>query len=234
MELKVKNDIILLRKSAIKEASNQNWERAKQINLAILNQQKNNIETLNRLGIAYIKLGQKQNAVKCFTHVIKISPNNIISQKNLQKLHLAGDKKISNTIDKKYLVNDSSKSINLKFELNKKISSLDKEIGAGDNLIIKQKEDSISIYKDKILLNVIKHTIAKRISKLIKLGNKYSCTVIGSNEKYIRVNIKEIFKSESTMNIISFPEYLKSNYEVLSLNQNINHIYDSNTEDSEK
>ena len=231
MELKVKNDIILLRKYAIKEASNQNWERAKQINLAILNQQKNNIETLNRLGIAYIKLGQKQNAVKCFTHVIKISPNNIISQKNLQKLHLAGDKKISNTIDKKYLVNDSSKSINLKFELNEKISSLDKEIGAGDNLIIKQKEDSISIYKDKILLNVIKHTIAKRISKLIKLGNKYSCTVIGSNEKYIRVNIKEIFKSESTMNIISFPEYLKSNYEVLSLNQNINHIYDSNTED---
>jgi len=234
MELKVKNDIILLRKYAIKEASNQNWERAKQINLAILNQQKNNIETLNRLGIAYIKLGQKQNAVKCFTHVIKISPNNIISQKNLQKLHLAGDKKISNTIDKKYLVNDSSKSINLKLELNEKISSLDKEIGAGDNLIIKQKEDSISIYKDKILLNVIKHTIAKRISKLIKLGNKYSCTVIGSNEKYIRVNIKEIFKSESTMNIISFPEYLKSNYEVLSLNQNINHIYDSNTEDSEK
>ena len=234
MELKVKNDIILLRKSAIKEASNQNWERAKQINLAILNQQKNNIETLNRLGIAYIKLGQKQNAIKCFTLVIKISPNNIISQKNLQKLHLAGDKKISNTIDKKYLVNDSSKSINLKFELNKKISSLDKEIGAGDSLIIKQKEDSISIYKDKILLNVIKHTIAKRISKLIKLGNKYSCTVIGSNEKYIRVNIKEIFKSESTTNIISFPEYLKPNYEVLSLNQNINHIYDSNPEDSEK
>ncbi len=64
MELKITNDIILLRKSAIKEASNQNWERAKQINLAILNQQKNNIETLNRLGIAYIKLGQKQNAMK--------------------------------------------------------------------------------------------------------------------------------------------------------------------------
>ena len=234
MELKIKNDITLLKKSAIKEASNQNWERAKQINLAILNQQKNNIETLNRLGIAYTKLDQKQNAIKCFTLVIKISPNNIISQKNLQKLHLAGDKKISNTIDKKYLVNDSSKSINLKFELNKKINSLDKEIGAGDSLIIKQKDDSISIYKDKVLLNVLKHTIAKRISKLIKLGNKYSCTVIGSNEKYIRVNIKEIFKSESTTNIISFPEYLKPNYEVLSLNQNINHIYDSNPEDSEK
>ena len=232
MELKIKNDITLLKKSAIKEASNQNWERAKQINLAILNQQKNNIETLNRLGIAYTKLDQKQNAIKCFTHVIKISPNNIISQKNLQKLHLAGDKKISNTIDKKYLVNDSSKSINLKFELNKKINSLDKEIGAGDNLIIKQKDDSISIYKDKVLLNVLKHTIAKRISKLIKLGNKYSCTVIGSNEKYIRVNIKEIFKSESTTNIISFPEYMKPNNEVLSLNQN--HLYDSNSEDSEK
>ena len=53
MELKTKIDLTLLKKSAIKEASKQNWERAKQINLAILNQLKNNIETLNRLGIAY-------------------------------------------------------------------------------------------------------------------------------------------------------------------------------------
>ena len=45
MELKTKIDLTLLKKSAIKEASKQNWERAKQINLAILNQLKNNIET---------------------------------------------------------------------------------------------------------------------------------------------------------------------------------------------
>ena len=38
MELKTKIDLTLLKKSAIKEASKQNWERAKQINLAILNQ----------------------------------------------------------------------------------------------------------------------------------------------------------------------------------------------------
>ncbi|MFL2767624.1 MAG: tetratricopeptide repeat protein [Dehalococcoidia bacterium] len=81
MELKTKIDLTLLKKSAIKEASNQNWERAKQVNLAILNQLKNNIETLNRLGIAYTKLDQKQNAIKCFDKVINISPNNIIAQK---------------------------------------------------------------------------------------------------------------------------------------------------------
>ena len=32
MELKTRNDLTFLKKSAIKEASNQNWERAKQIN----------------------------------------------------------------------------------------------------------------------------------------------------------------------------------------------------------
>ena len=51
MEVKAKPDVNSLIKSAIREASNNNWEKAKKLNLVILNIAKNNIETLNRLGI---------------------------------------------------------------------------------------------------------------------------------------------------------------------------------------
>ena len=227
MELKTKIDLTLLKKSAIKEASNQNWERAKQVNLAILNQLTNNIETLNRLGIAYTKLDQKQNAIKCFDKVINISPNNIIAQKNLTALKSSNNKKITNTIDKKLLVNDSSKSINIKFELKSSIKSLN----PGDDLIIKTSNETISIFKNKILLNVLNNNLAKRIAKLMKLGNKYSCTVIGTNEKKINVSIKETHKSDKNIQIISFPEYMKPNSENISLNQNSLYLSQSEPEE---
>ena len=230
MELKTRNDLAFLKKSAIKEASNQNWERAKQINLAILNQQKNNIETLNRLGITYTKLSQKQNAIKCFEKVIHISPNNRIAQKNLTALNSTKNKKISNTVDKRLLVNDSSKSINLNFEHKSSTISLT----PGENLEIKSKSNSIQIYKNKKLLSEITNNIAKRISKLTNLGNQYSCTVIGTNENNINVNIKEIHKSESTGNIISFPEYIKPHSEKLSLNHNSIFTLQTEDEDIEK
>ena len=230
MELKTRNDLAFLKKSAIKEASNQNWERAKQINLAILNHQKNNIESLNRLGIAYTKLSQKQNAIKCFERVIHISPNNIIAQKNLAALNSAKNKKISNTVDKRLLVNDSSKSINLNFEHKSSTFTLT----PGENLEIKSKSDSIQLYKNKNLLSEITNNIAKRISKLTKMGNQYSCTVIGTNGKTINVNIKEIHKSDSTVHIISFPEYIKPNSEKLSLNHNSIFTLQTEAEDTEK
>ena len=43
MEVKAKPDINSLIKSAIREASNNNWEKAKKLNLVILNISKNNI-----------------------------------------------------------------------------------------------------------------------------------------------------------------------------------------------
>ncbi len=230
MELKTRNDLTFLKKSAIKEASNQNWERAKQINLVILNQQKNNIESLNRLGIAYTKLSQKQNAIKCFEKVIHISPNNRIAQKNLAALNSAKNKKISNTVDKRLLVNDSSKSINLNFEHKLATTTLN----PGENLEIKIKSDSIQIYKNKKLLSEITNNIAKRISKLTKMGNQYSCTVIGTDGDTINVNIKEIHKSESTVDIISFPEYIKPHSEKLSLNTNSIFSLQTEDEDTEK
>ena len=88
MEVKAKPDINSLIKSAIREASNNNWEKAKKLNLVILNISNNNIETLNRLGISYMKLLDKVNATKCFQYVLKISPNNTIAHKNLNKLQL--------------------------------------------------------------------------------------------------------------------------------------------------
>ena len=226
MEVIAKPDVNSLVKSAIREATNNNWEKAKKLNLAILNITKNNIETLNRLGISYMKLLDKKNATKCFQYVLKISPNNMIAQKNINKLqlNLSKKKKSVDRIDTSNLVNETGKSINLKCNITNSKKILNQGIDTGSKLTIKNEKTSIGIYKGNSKILLIENNIAKRISNLINLGNEYTCTVLGVSENSVNINIKEISKSNKTNQIISFPEYLNSDIHQTSINQNIKNL----------
>ena len=226
MEVKAKTNVNSLIKSAIREASNNNWEKAKKLNLVILNISKNNIETLNRLGIAYMKLSDKINATKCFKYVLKISPNNMIAQKNLNKLQFNLHEIPFNLskIDTTNLVNETGKSIHLKCNIKNSKKILNQGIDTGSKLTIRNEKDSIGIYNGNSKIHVIDNSIAKRISNLINLGNEYTCTVLGVSENSININIKEISKSKEAMQIISFPEYLNSDIHQTSINQNIKNL----------
>ena len=226
MEVKAKTNVNSLIKSAIREASNNNWEKAKKLNLVILNISKNNIETLNRLGISYMKLSDKVNATKCFKYVLKISPNNVIAQKNLNKLQLNLHEITINLskIDSANLINETGKSIHLKCDIKNSKKILNQGIDTGSKLTIRNEKDSIGIYKGNSKILIIENNIAKRISNLINLGNEYSCTVLGVSEYSININIKEKFKSIEAMQIISFPDYLNSDIHQTSINQNIKNL----------
>ena len=226
MEVIAKPDVNSLIKSAIREASNNNWEKAKKLNLVILNITKNNIETLNRLGISYMKLLDKKNATKCFQYVLKISPNNTIAQKNINKLqfNLPNKKKTLDKIDTSNLVNETGKSINLKCNITNSKKILNQGIDTGSKLTIKNRKASIEIYKGNSKILFIENNIAKRISNLINLGNEYSCTVLGVSGNSININIKELSKSKETFQIISFPEYLNSDVHKTYINQNIKNL----------
>ena len=226
MEVKAKTNVNSLIKSAIREASNNNWEKAKKLNLVILNISKNNIETLNRLGISYMKLSNKVNATKCFKNVLKISPNNVIAQKNLNKLQLNLPEITINLskIDSANLINETGKSIHLKCDIKNSKKILNLGIDTGSKLTIRNEKDSIGIYKGNSKIHIIDNSIAKRISNLINLGNEYICTVLGVSENSININIKETSKSKKTMQIISFPEYLNSDLHKTSINQNIKNL----------
>ena len=235
MEVKAKPDLNSLVKSAIREASNNNWEKAKKLNLIILNISKNNIETLNRLGISYMKLLDKVNATKCFQYVLKISPNNMIAQKNLNKLQLNLEKKKKplGKVDALNLVNESGKSINLNCDIPNSKKILNQGIDTGSKLTVKNEKNSLGLYKSNSKILIIQNNIAKRVSNLINLGNEYTCTVLGVSENSININIKEKSKSKETMQIISFPEYLSSDLHKTSINQDIKNLNLINIDDSD-
>ncbi|NLG06240.1 MAG: tetratricopeptide repeat protein, partial [Candidatus Pacebacteria bacterium] len=68
-----------LRANAIQAVKDSDWKSAVLINQEILQQAPKNLEAMNRLGLAYLKLKQEKEATKVFKNVLKIDRSNIIA-----------------------------------------------------------------------------------------------------------------------------------------------------------
>ena len=73
----------LLAKQAIDSALAGNWKEAVKINLSILKHDPRDIESLNRLGRAFMEIGQKSKAENAYKKVLRIDKFNTIATRNL-------------------------------------------------------------------------------------------------------------------------------------------------------
>lgn len=71
---------------AIKAALNSDWETAIDLNLEILKTDVTDIDSLNRLGRAYVETGDYKKATTYFKKVLKIDKYHPIALKNLERL----------------------------------------------------------------------------------------------------------------------------------------------------
>lgn len=63
------------------------WQKAAELNSAIISDDSNDIEALNRLAHAFCSLGKTKEAKKTYQHVLSQDPYNHIARKNLEKLN---------------------------------------------------------------------------------------------------------------------------------------------------
>ena len=71
---------------AIKYALENNWEKAYKENLRLLDQNPTDIDTLNRIAHALIKLAKYRKAKSYYQKVLDIDETNPIALKNLRRL----------------------------------------------------------------------------------------------------------------------------------------------------
>lgn len=76
----------ILTQTAIRSALNQNWLEAIRLNQQLLEIEENDVETLNRLAYAYLKVGNLNLAKTTYKKVLKIDKYNPIAIKNLERL----------------------------------------------------------------------------------------------------------------------------------------------------
>ena len=75
-----------LSRDAISLALKGEWERAAEVNQALLELFETDVDAMNRLGKAYMELGQYAQAREVLDRVGRIAPYNTIAKKNLARV----------------------------------------------------------------------------------------------------------------------------------------------------
>src|SRR3972149_5344886 len=78
---------------AVKYALSNNWEKAYKENLKLLDENPGDIDSLNRIAHALIKLGRFRKAKTFYQKVLNIDKTNPIALKNLKRLITANQRK---------------------------------------------------------------------------------------------------------------------------------------------
>lgn len=202
---------MLLKQEAINAAKNSDWAKAILINQEIIERYGEEPETMNRLGLAYLKNNQETEAKKTFKRVLEIDKSNIIANKHLDKI-----KNNESSIDIIFnqdndFIEEPGKS---KIVTLHRLAGKDqlKKLKVGQVCFLQLKNRYISIVDEKGKhIGALPEDISFRLSKLISNGNEYRCVVYKVNEKQCLIQVKETFRSKKNEQIVSFPAKAQNN-----------------------
>lgn len=201
---------LALKDLAIKYALENNWEKACQANIELLEEDPENIDTLNRLAFSYIKLGKFKKAKSTYLKVKDLDKTNPIAIKNLKKLEtISKQKGNDNSIPTVTHMQDvfieeagKTKTTELKNVADKRSLSL---LQPGDDVHLAVKRSKIFIQTpDKKYIGMLPDNIGMRLVIFIKGGNEYKACIKALSEKSVTVFIKETKKMARFKNQPSF------------------------------
>jgi hypothetical protein len=199
-----------LKDIAIKCALENKWSDAIQANLDILQQNPQDIDTLNRLGFAYLQTSNMEDAGKTYQKVLDIDMSNPIAKKNLKKIQSVSSGSTTNTLRSFELnVNDlyieeagKTKTVELKNVADKKALST---LQTGEQVNLVPKRSKIFIQNAaKTYIGVLPDNIGMRLKEYIQGGNEYKAIIKSVSDKNVVVFIKEMKKAPKYKNQPSF------------------------------
>ena len=178
---------------AIDNALKGDWTKALEINEALLSEDPNDVEALNRIGLAYTILGKHDKAKKAYQKVLEIDALNSIALKNIKKF-TKDSKNIE--IDINFKVNNIFLEETGKTKVVDLINLAQAEIithlrtGQSVNLTVKRLKIFV-VHGEKKYIGVLPDDIGKRLIKFINGGNKYEAFVRSAANNSVTVFIRE-------------------------------------------
>ena len=211
--IKFKRD---LDREAVNLALNGEWDRATEVNKAILELFPSDVDAMNRLVKALIEVGSYVDARAVLNQVSEVAPYNNIAKKNLARLdHLVENPDLANTgtarSDRKSpaqpqtFIEESGKSATTVVR-NSRGSNSRFHVSPSDPVVLFRDKNTIDIRTlDGEVLGQVEPKMGNRLARLIGGGNKYSAAVLAISEDGVSIMIRETFKHPSLHNTVSFP-----------------------------
>jgi len=196
------------------------WQRATEVNKAILELFSDDVEAMNRLVKALIELGGYEEARTVLDKACELAPYNNIAKKNRARLdQLAADSDSGDSVPAKQnkktagapqiFIEESGKSgttILRNTNGNKAVLRL----SASEQVVLSRDKNTVTVRTlDGQPIGQVEPKLGNRLARLMEGGNKYAAAVVTVNDEGVSVIIKETFKHRSLQNVGSFPTRAK-------------------------
>lgn len=197
-----------LKNQAIQTALLGNWELAITINQSMLEENPNDIDTLNRLAFAFASMGKAKEAKALYQRVLALDAQNPIALRNLKRVN-DGSSTMKSTMTSTSLVSNlfieepgKTKVIELVNVADKKVIS---PLRSGETLLLAVKRMKIFLNdQDKQYIGMLPDDIGRRLIRFIDGGNAYDSYVKSVDSNKVTVFIREIKRTSKFKNQPSF------------------------------
>lgn len=195
---------------AIALAMQSRWREAIAVNQSILELFPTDIDAYNRLGRAYMELGEFARAKEAYTRALELDPNNSIAQKNLQRLSLLPDSQVSVKEERREVaptlfIGEMGKAgvVNLQNLAPQEVLA---KMAAGNKVYLKLRGQQLVVENEQgEYLGLVEPPHGLRLAKLIKGGNKYAAAIVSIDNDSAKVIIREVYQHPSQAGRLSFP-----------------------------
>ncbi|MFH1169155.1 MAG: tetratricopeptide repeat protein [Chloroflexota bacterium] len=198
-------------KQAIALAMQGRWREAVEVNQSILDDFPQNVDASNRLGRAYMELGEYPQAKEAYGRTLELDPYNAIAKKNIQRLSylkeaIASEKKPEGDgVEPQHFIEEIGKSgvVSLTDLAPKETLA---RIVAGDKVYLKVEVPTLAVETGSgECLGMVGPRYSQRLIKLMEGGNRYSAAVVSSAEDAMSVIIREVYQDPGQAGRLSFP-----------------------------
>ena len=205
-----------LDREAVDLALKGEWERAVEVNRAILELFADDVEVLNRLAKALIELGSYEEAGGVLDRVSGIAPYNNIARRNRARLEeMRGTAPAATRHARRaaaapqlfpqLFIGESGKSATTVLRHTPRLLSL-ASVSPGDPAALVIENHGVSVYTgDGRYLGQVEARLAHRLGRLIEGGNTYACAIVGVSSEGISIIIHEASRHRSLQHVASFP-----------------------------
>jgi len=225
---------------AISLALNGEWERATEVNRAILELFEDDVEAMNRLGKALMELAQYDDAKKILNRVVLVAPYNNIAKKNIARLtHLGDTPAVAKQARKggsapQLFIEESGKS-GMTVLQNMASRQVIARVAPSDPVNLVVEHNNINVYGgDDEYLGQIEPKLARRLIRLMHGGNQYDAAIVGINEHAVSIIVREIHRDPSLRSVCSFPTRLKEEHRVYLGDNLARYISEENLDDDDE
>ena len=196
-------------KEAVDLAMQARWQEAVDVNKQIIESFPQDVDTYNRMGRAFLELGQYAEARQSYGQAAELDPYNAIAARNLRRLNDIKDAG-STTVE-----TDKVEPRQFLEEIGKAgvvplIDMAPKEdramVVAGDKVGLKVDGSSLIVESSRgEFVGKVEPRYAQRLVRLILGGNEYSASVVKSTKEMMTVIIRETSQHPSQVGKLSFP-----------------------------